>query len=567
MNEQLKQWLISNKGVDKDASEKEFKKAAAECLVSGDLSRTKYLELTTEEEDRSADEFAKRFDRLADGIEAMVAAMGTKAKDEDDDEEPKPKRKPKRRPAAEADEEDEEEDEEEEAAPKRKPKPKEEGKGTEPGGTKGQPTRLAKMIGAMGTSFRADGVDVRVKEAVESYSDTKSTLTYPHATKAGRPHALAGQPVRDFGRAINTGSEKDLALCGAYAKWQIMSVTPRLAGNPRLAFEMLNDHEKSLLCHLAENEDWDDSQDGKMRTAKGYRGGVKALIDDAVTGGIEAAPIVFDDRVIETPLLHGELFPLVTTYPLDRGRRIEGVAVQTVTSTWGGVDATPIGLFDTTAYVSAFDTTVYRWEGAVRIGLDFISDTPIDFGALITRQYGERLLEDLDNVVATGNGATQPLGVMNAGGTATIGFGGTTTIGNYESLRFGVSKAEHRPDVKASAVFCGTETSYMRAKALPLGAADARRLFAYNATTTGNYDDYAMMDRPYKINESLANTQVFYAILARYRMYRRKGIAIRTSTEGETLMRNNLMLITAMARYGGQMERGACAAVTTTAPA
>lgn len=552
MNEKLKNWLVSNKGVAEDASEKEFKQAAAEALVSGDLPRNKYLELTTEEEDREADEFAKRFDRLADGIEAMVAAMGHKAEEEED---PKPPKKPKKKPPK-----MDEEEEEEETFPK---KPK----SAEPGETKAQPSRLAKMIGSMGTSFQAEGVDARVKEAVESYDTTKSALTYPGQTKAGRPHTLAGQPVRDFGRKLDGSSEKDLALCGAYAKWQIMSATPRIAGNPQRAFDMLSDHEKSLLCHLTEHEDWDDSLDGKLRTMKGYRGGVKALIDDSTSGGVEAAPIVFDDRVIETPLLHGELFPLVTTYPLDRGRRVEGVAASTVTSSWGGVDASAITLFDTTSYVSAFDTTIYRWQGAVQIGLDFVSDSPVDFGALITRQYGERLLEDLDDVVAVGNGTTQPEGVMNKTGTTSIAFGAATSIGNYESLRFGVHKREHRADVKSSAVFCGTETSYQRVKALPLGTADARRLFAYASTTSGTYDDYSLMDRPYKLNESMANTQLFYAILAKYRMYRRKGIAIRTSTEGDTLLRNNLMLITAMARYGGQLERGAVAAVTTTAPA
>ena len=78
---------------------------------------------------------------------------------------------------------------------------------------------------------------------------------------------------------------------------------------------------------------------------------------------------------------------------------------------------------------------------------------------------------------------------------------------------------------------------------------------------------YKWMGQPYKINESLANTQIFCAILARYRGYRRKGFTLRTSTEGDTLIRANEMLITFTARYGGQLERGACAATTVTAPA
>jgi len=289
------------------------------------------------------------------------------------------------------------------------------------------------------------------------------------------------------------------------------------------------------------------------------------LIDDGASGGLEAAPIVFDDQVIQAPLLNGELFPLVNQVPIDRGRRIEGVATGTVTGSWGGVDDSPIALFTTTSYVTAFDTTIYRWQGAIRIGLDFLSDTPIDFGQHVTQQYGERLLEDLDDVIAAGNGTTQPEGIINKAGTTSVAWGGATSIGNYESLRFGVVKAEHK-NAGASAVFCGTETSYARMKALPVGASDARRLFN-NQFPVAGYDGYQLMERPYKINGSLTNAQIFYAILSKYRMYRRRGLTMRTSQEGDTLLRNNEMLITCTARYGGQLERGACAAKTTTAPA
>jgi HK97 family phage major capsid protein len=230
------------------------------------------------------------------------------------------------------------------------------------------------------------------------------------------------------------------------------------------------------------------------------------------------------------------------------------------------VDATAIALFATAGYVTAFDTTIFRWEGAITIGLDFLSDTPIDFGGTITRQYGERLLEDLDNAIATGNGTNQPQGIMNAAGTTTVAFGGATSLGAYETMLFSVAKAEHKSNVVGSACFCGTETSYSRARGLSVTATDERRLAAGEANQ-GDYRSYKWMGRNYAINESLTNAQIFYFIGARYRMYRRKGFTVRTSTEGATLIRDNSMLISVTARYGGQLERGACAAVTTTAPA
>ncbi len=269
---------------------------------------------------------------------------------------------------------------------------------------------------------------------------------------------------------------------------------------------------------------------------------------------------MFDDQVIQTPLLNGELFPLINTIALDRGTRVEATEVGQVGSTWGGIDATPIALFNTLNYVTAFDTTIFRWEGAIRVGLDFLSDTPINFGQIITQQYGQELLEELDNVITNGNGTTQPEGIMLKAGVTTIAWGGATTLGNYEQLRFGVTKQEHQSNVAASAVFCGTETSYRRARAIPVGAADARRLGGMD------YSSYNWMERPYKLNNNIANTQIFYAILARYRMYRRRGLTIVSTTEGDTLKRRNSILFVAMARYGGQLERAANAAVTTTAP-
>lgn len=528
----------------KDAGEDEVRKAAAGALIAGRLTAEQMEKLVKDPDEDEVDEFSLKMNQMADSLARLAKALEPKANEKKADEKKEDEKKA-----------DEKKEDEKKADEKKEDE------------TKAEPSRMAKMIAAMGGISDGDSIDARVKSAVEQYSSTKSVLTYPSETKAGRPHQLAGQRVTEFGRGLDSPSDRDKALAGVWAKWQILCATPRFAGNAKFAWERLTEHEKSLLAHLCEEGEWDDSTDGRPRTRKGYAGGVKALIDESGTSrGQEAAPIVFDDMVIQAPLLYGELYPLVNTVPLDRGRRVEGVQTGTVTGSWGGVDASAISLFNFASYVTAFDTTIYRWQGACQVGLDFMEDTPIDFGAHITAQYGERLLEDLDDVIAVGNGSTQPEGVITNGGTS-VAFGGSNSIGNMESLRFAVGKAEHKGSVAGTAVFCGTETSYQRIKALSVGSSDARRLFAGASTNTGTYDDYSLMNRPFKINESLTNAQMFYAILARYRMYRRKGFQVRTSTEGDTLIRANEMLIVVMARYGGQLERAAAAGVTTTAPA
>lgn len=519
----IRKWVAANTSVKADADDATIAQAAADALVKGLLTVEEFTKLSITEDDQNASE-----------LKTMLADLKSTLKSLAKPEVPAPE------------------------------------EGTETPSTKAakpQMSSLEKMvIGVSRTAFGdEDGeksFSVRVKEAAEGYNSSKSAMVYPREVK-GKAHPLAGQPVRDFegGRQIDEPSERDKAVSGAYAKFAVNAAKLR---SKSLAFQQMPQHDKELLLYAMENEKWGGASDGgdyaDIKDRRLTPSEQKALIDDATSGGLEAAPIVFDDQIISAPLLYGELFPLVSLVPLDRGRRVEGVATGNVTGGWGGVDDSAITLFTTTSYVSAFDTTIFRWEGAIKVGLDFLSDTPIDFGRHLTSQYGERLLEDLDDVVATGNGTTQPEGITVKTGATSVAWGGATSIGNYESLRFGVPKNEHRANVQGSAVFVGTETSYQRARAIPVGASDARRLGGMD------YSSYTWMERPYKVNESMGNTKVAYCILSRYRMYRRRGLTIRTSTEGDTLIRANEMLMVATARYGGQLERGAVCARTTTAP-
>ena len=534
----LTEWLVANCDMKKDATEDEQKKATSDAMLDDKLSPAKYAELVAEEKQGEANQFDKRLEKIADSLEAIAKASEPK-----DEKDKKPEDKKDKKP--------------------------EDDKKETPSGDKKPPSRMAKMISAMGgmpVEVDGDSIDVRVIGAVEAYdAGNKTALVYPERTKGGGRHAFAGQQIIDHGRSVDTLSERDEALAGVWGKFCLASKVVSVAGSAQRAWERMTEHEKSLLAYLADQCEWDDSQDYRSRCMKGYPGGIKALIDDSTSGGLEAAPIVFDDQVIETPRLFGELYSLVNEVPISRGRRIEAISTDQVSISWGGVDDSAISLFNTASYVTAFDTTIFRGEGSVRIGLDFMSDTPIDFNAHFNRQYGEAMLEAMDNVIATGNGSTQPEGILNKSGVTSVSFGGSTSLSNYQSLRFSVPKAEHVAQLKSTAIFCGTETSYSRAIGIPVGAADVRSVFGLEAGP--NYDGYNILQRSYKINESLTNAQIFYAIMGRYRLYRRKGIAIRTSTEGDTLIRNNEMLIVVMFRFGGQQERGATVGLTTNAPA
>ncbi len=523
----LKAWLVEAKGAKPDAGDDDLRKAAAEALVDGSLSAERYGELARDPAADEADALDAKMSRIADGLERLAERLAAKA------------------------------DDGQEAAADTKVK------------------KAGNLDGAFRDAGDDDGdeVQVRVKEAAERYQTTKTALCYPKETKAGRPHQMAGRRVWDYdakegGRALDEPSERDKAVVGAFGKLLCAAAQKR---SRTLAWMGLPDHDKELVQYAMHNMAWCgnsgqcDANYADIVNRKLTALERKALIDDSTSGGIEAVPLPFDDMIVATPILHGEFFPLVNVVPLDKGRRVQGAAAGIVTGSWGGVDATSISLFDTTSYVSAFDTTVFRWQGAIQIGLDYISDTPIDFAQFLTQQYGEVLLNNLDDVICTGNGTTQPEGIMTKSGTTSVAFGGTTTIGNYESLRFGVHKRELSGPAGSTAVFGGTDTSYQRAVSIPVGASDSRRI--KNAVSMTNYDEYTWMGRPYKISDALTNAQVFFAVLGRYRMYRRRGLTVKTSTEGDTLIRANELLLAVTARFGGQLERGAAAAVTSTAEA
>jgi HK97 family phage major capsid protein len=513
----LKQWLVENVKLAADAADEAVKAAVAEAMVAGKLTSEKYAELAADEDADEADDLAKKLDEA-------LSLMKKSAEE---------------KPA-------------------------------------GKKTTDAKMAGVdMGKVLNDEGDEgdkaageknIRVKGAWERYSATKSAPRYP----AG--HTFAGQevhegdgtfPIGPGRRAVQGVSQRDKACIGAYIKWSLGSCK----GLP--ASLRMNDHDKELLTYALKEMEWGgvigSDCTGSDKKAVGLEGTKltdwqqKALIDDSTSGGLEAAPIVFDDMVILTPLLFGEFFPAVNVVPLTRGRRVEGVSIGNVTLSSGGADDTNISLFTTTSFIAAFDTTIFVVNGAIEIGLDFLSDSPIDITGIVTEQYGRRLLTWLDEQICIGDGTTEPEGITVASGTTSVSGGSAApTVGVYESFFFGVTKAYKQGYPNERIMFGANETTYSRARAIAVGASDARRIFGMT------HGDYMLMGHKYGISTAMANTQAFFANMARYRMYRRLGLTVKATTEGQTLVRKNLLMISARSRWGGQLEDGAAAAYSST---
>lgn len=524
----LKGWLSENCGIAATATDAEFTKAALDALSNGKLAPAKYAELSAEE--KGADIKSMLAGLVKEAVAGLVAPPAATpepapAKDVDLD--------------ALADK----------LAAKMAPV-----KGLLD--SDGTPEGVFAPVDAATTKvINASRDRVRVKSPVEGYSSTRSALMH---TKGG----LAGQRAKYMGRPMDEASQADLAVAGAYWKWCVNKAVPAGTALPRGV--KMTEHDKQLVEYAIHELPWTgfvkgsmsgDGQEINGRKMSDFE--IKALLDDSTSGGLEAAPIVFDDRVITTPLLTGELFPLVDVTPLSRGRRVEGFSISNPSFSSNVAEGTEIPVFDTSSFIAAFDNTIYTAVGAMEIGYDFEDDTPNNIGAIVTELYGRKALEWLDEQIAWGDGTNEPQGIFNAGftdiGNPAAGAGGAAQVDDYEALLFGIGK-QYRPRSEAArTVFVGSDTTYKRARGIQVGASDERRVFGMDE------ESYTLLGHSFRvptcpsISATTMNANTAFVNMGYYRLYRRLGLTMRIETGGKELALKNLMLMVLRMRWGGKM--------------
>lgn len=281
----------------------------------------------------------------------------------------------------------------------------------------------------------------------------------------------------------------------------------------------------------------------------------KALLDDATSGGLEAVPIEFDAAYILTPLLTGQLFPYVDVRNVMR-RRIEGTKFANPTMGWGTAEGTGITPYTTDAFISAFDNSIWPITGAMEIGRDFQSDSPLDIGGIVTDRYGQAFRQEMDNVIANGNGTNRPEGLFVASGVTTNtsagGSGADPTPGDYEGLMHGVGLAflqEAGLPPNSRAVFLSTQTSYQRSRGIKIASGDERRFFGRDGQMS-----YRTYDFRHAINASAGNAKLGFFCLNRYTMYRRQGLEVRIVRDDRTGALANTDMLVLRARFGGALN-------------
>lgn len=548
----LKAWAVENLSVDKDAGDDVFIAAIEKAVEDGTLTKERLAELQAEPK-AAADAIAKTVaeqtsQAVADALAPVAKAMGEMAAGVAKlagIKQPDPPSEPPEQPDTKA----------VEAMIEKKIA------AMNLGTPAAADPNFADMVMLRGSEADPDSVTrVRVKSAVERYDSTKKAAICPDRKGSGARHPMAGMQASFGGRLLDQPSQKDSAVMGAWIKYKLFG-SLGLGGEARL-----NEHEKALLAHTLHEEPFvgtfdehgEDVGDRKLTDLER-----KAILDDSTSGGTYAVPTVFDERITLTPILEGELVPMVEIVNLARGNKVDGSKWTDPSVTWGTAEGTSLTLITTTGLISNLDTTCFPVNMMIELGLDWESDSPINFGTLIPQRMGLKLAETLDEQIAIGDGTQEPEGVFTASGTNVLasasGTSGPFTIGDFEELIFGLSKAMRKSGGTRCA-FITTDTMYRRARSVPVTTSDARRILGYN------HEAYTILEKATKINNSITDGDIGYCNFAFYRLFRRLGMQIRVSTEGATLMRTNTKLIGMRARYGGRLRLGSAFAYITDGP-
>lgn len=347
-------------------------------------------------------------------------------------------------------------------------------------------------------------------------------------------------------------SEHDYAVAGVYLKRVALRSGIDVAWFPE---------DEALWNHVCKDVPWVGLVGNEWR--REIRGlEIKALLDDTTSGGGYLNPTPFDQAVITTPVLFGELYPFVDVVDVPRGSSIEGASMTNPTVTWGGTEGTAASLFDTASLFSQTSNSFHEIAVHIETGRDFMADSAVDVGRLLVQQIGLKFRESLDEQIAIGDGTSEPEGIFTASGVTTAnssnGTSGPFALGDFEALSLTAGK--QYLNAAWNPAYVTSHYMYRQARSIPVGSADARRLLGMD------HSKYNILEWRCGIQDSISNGSVAFGPLKMYRMYRRLGMQVKWTSEGQTLQLRNTTLLTVRGRFGGFLTLGSAFCKMTDGP-
>lgn len=559
MNSFLKNFLIEKFGLDPKADDATAKSLAAAKIKSDELSLEKYTELLNQKEEAPKDKAAElaglvakgvsdslkgNLDSIGTGIGDLTKGIGDLVTHLKGSTEKKEEIPPGNEPSA---------AEQEKALMERMKK---------------EAGEVEHQKGSQNSVWKAafdqsgDKGALRVKECVERWNDTKTALTYK--SDNSRRMGVYQKSMQVNGMEVNEQTERSKHLAAVWLKLQTM---PEMMKEWEVEVAQWIIHKEKFVVpgemyprYLTETERhavWEHNKNF-------YNKGVKAVIDDATSGGENAIPEFFDYDLIVTPTLASEnLLSYTNVVMVPRGVAAQNFTMGRPTFAAANAEGTgnEVSLFTTTSFIAAHDTNFFRAAGFTELGMNFLEDASPRILAEIQNQYRETAGLWFNEQITNGDGTTEPQGIKNDSGTADVTPAnpttGAATIGDYVELYFAVNKAFRQKGGLQNACYIMTDTTYGRARAIATGVTgDTRLVFGESI------GDYKLFGHPVLIEETgMGNNDAIFCQMKGYRMYLRQGLRFIREDRGDQLVRANSMLIGADVRAGGQLDLPGYAAV------
>lgn len=352
-------------------------------------------------------------------------------------------------------------------------------------------------------------------------------------------------------------SQLDLAKLGCFWKWKLLRAGLQVR---------MREVEKSLLHDIFERDIWLSFEGDEVVQHKGHPGaGEKAsLLNDAASGGDYLVPQWYDDMLIHSPLLHGELLPYVTIRTVPFGDTYSGGIIGNATITSGLTEGSAATAMDASSLVSQLSGSIFDAGCYLEVGRNLLADVPaVDLGQDLLSELGQSWLAWLEEQISVGDGTTEPAGIFTVGGTniesSANGTGGPFAISDLERLSFGISLARRRL-AGNGARYVTSDYLYRQARQVPVGSDDARRLLGLD------HQEYKILGYGVSINDSIPNGSIAFCSLRDYRLYRRPGPVMQIETGGQTLTLKNTVLVYLRGRVGGEPTVGASICKMTDGP-
>lgn len=407
---------------------------------------------------------------------------------------------------------------------------------------------------SLGKTFGGTG-DVNVKAPSAMYCNKR----YEAKNKRGEVVYRNGK------EAIDLPSEAQHAKMGVI--WLDLARRKGLPGARELT-----EHEHQLLLEVKNEELWCGQYAGvdygptKLATILGRKGTDLIADSGGTSGGDNLVPYFYDVDLYTFPLLYGELYPMVQVTELGISNQVLLPRINNVDASWSSTEgsANAIPLQTTDALVDKLASNVYNVAFSITVGRDMLADSPVKLGSYIGGLFSRKLMHELDRIVAKGsNSAKEPLGLANTSGANTVtsqsNSAGPYLVTDLENMLSSLPKQYRTKNDPVCWVMA--DSSWFRMRGMKTGlSGDQRRVLGYD------YEGYRLFNRDVKIQNDISGSDIMLANLSLYRMWRRLGLQVETSTVGKTLMLDNEMLWVGRARFAGQFIDGAGLSLMTTAP-